>query len=678
MLAHLLSPVRALSQRLYFGQKFTVIFLLAILPSLVLLGLGARGSLQDIERDTAELRGLDALKSISALVTPAGLHRGLTSRALTGDSTVQPEIDSAAQAMDSGLAVLASPQLADLPGLAEPVAALADSWKNARTWQGKSPEANFEAHTAVLADTNDLLHRAGGESGLLLDPEAKAYFEIVTLVDQIPKLTEQIAQTRGGLSMLHGSDQEVDVAVRQIIMRLEQTSTTMRRIDTDLHLLGEDSPDTLKAIQPDWQAIQSSVHGLSIGLAAAGGQGAAQMKAHKADYFEQISTVLTSIQRFEDAQFTLLRTEVLGARLANERRAFALQLAAGAGLLSVVAWLVLGFARDMTSRISEVQAAVGRLGAGDFTERLEERGADQISVIARSLNQMSSSLGRLLTAIQTDAAEVLASATAISGASSQVASAADEQALTATHMAATVQELGVSIGQIAESAAEANDLAQSAGHAAQGGGQVIGDTVARVRNIAAKVEAASGTVSHLGEQAATISGIAEVIQGIADQTNLLALNAAIEAARAGEMGRGFAVVADEVRRLAERTSTATHEIVIMIENIQGGTRRAVEGMAAGVAEVQSGVLMAERAGSAIATIEATSIQVIDVASAISANLTSQSALARDVTERVGSIAKTSGQYSAAAASTAEASDQLRTLATGLERRLSAFRFHQGH
>ena len=291
---------------------------------------------------------------------------------------------------------------------------------------------------------------------------------------------------------------------------------------------------------------------------------------------------------------------------------------------------------------------------------------------------MSSSLGRLLTAIQTDAAEVLASATAISGASSQVASAADEQALTATHMAATVQELGVSIGQIAESAAEANDLAQSAGHAAQGGGQVIGDTVARVRNIAAKVEAASGTVSHLGEQAATISGIAEVIQGIADQTNLLALNAAIEAARAGEMGRGFAVVADEVRRLAERTSTATHEIVIMIENIQGGTRRAVEGMAAGVAEVQSGVLMAERAGSAIATIEATSIQVIDVASAISANLTSQSALARDVTERVGSIAKTSGQYSAAAASTAEASDQLRTLATGLERRLSAFRFHQGH
>ncbi len=56
----------------------------------------------------------------------------------------------------------------------------------------------------------------------------------------------------------------------------------------------------------------------------------------------------------------------------------------------------------------------------------------------------------------------------------------------------------------------------------------------------------------LSEDSLNISGVLDVIRGIADQTNLLALNAAIEAARAGDQGRGFAVVADEVRSLAQK------------------------------------------------------------------------------------------------------------------------------
>ena len=104
------------------------------------------------------------------------------------------------------------------------------------------------------------------------------------------------------------------------------------------------------------------------------------------------------------------------------------------------------------------------------------------------------------------------------------------------------------------------------------------------------------------ELSSQTSAITDIISNVADQTNLLALNAAMEAARAGEHGRGFAVVAAEVRKLAERSDTSAREIAGLIASVQERIAAAVQSMAEGASEVETGNHLAQEAGQALQSI----------------------------------------------------------------------------
>ena len=74
------------------------------------------------------------------------------------------------------------------------------------------------------------------------------------------------------------------------------------------------------------------------------------------------------------------------------------------------------------------------------------------------------------------------------------------------------------------------------------------------------------SMDEINEKVQAINEAIGVIDQIAFQTNILSLNAAVEAATAGEAGRGFAVVAGEVRNLATRSTQASKEIKILVED----------------------------------------------------------------------------------------------------------------
>ncbi len=157
----------------------------------------------------------------------------------------------------------------------------------------------------------------------------------------------------------------------------------------------------------------------------------------------------------------------------------------------------------------------------------------------------------------------------VNSANEKAASAADAS----EEASSTVQAVAVAAEQFH---ASANEIAQS-----------VSSTNASVDRAASEADNADQATKELTDAANSMSGIVELIQGIAGQINLLALNATIESARAGDAGRGFAVVASEVKALANQVAAATAQIDGEINNVQEVSQRVVGSLGRIGTEVQS-------------------------------------------------------------------------------------------
>ena len=304
----------------------------------------------------------------------------------------------------------------------------------------------------------------------------------------------------------------------------------------------------------------------------------------------------------------------------------------------------------------------GRIAEGDLSVAVPPAPAGSLIGAMRT---MRDGLRQTMTRMSENAVALSASAEQVASAAGQVAQRSSEQNDAAASMAAAIEEMSTSIGTVAESAKGAASTSTHSGATAEEGSGIVLEAAREMENIAQSVEGVSAAIRTLNQHAGEISSVVTVISEVAAQTNLLALNAAIEAARAGEQGRGFAVVADEVRKLAERTTTSTHEITSMIAGIQSSSSGAISAMDAAGTRVAVGVALARNAGTAIEKIRTEADQVLASVNEIADSLREQGAVTNDIANHVERIARMSEDNSALAGESASAASQLRSLAASM-------------
>ena len=316
---------------------------------------------------------------------------------------------------------------------------------------------------------------------------------------------------------------------------------------------------------------------------------------------------------------------------------------------------------------------LAEMARGDLTARVQAPYQGDHRLMKDSINQVGEALDNAMREVSEAVIATANASSQISSSTEQMAAGGEEQTNQTHEVASAVEEMAKTIIENSTNAATAAAVANQARESAEAGGKVVEGTVAGMKRIAAVVERSAETVRELGKSSDQIGEIVTVIEDIADQTNLLALNAAIEAARAGEQGRGFAVVADEVRKLAERTTKATKEIAGMIRKIQADTAGAVSSMEEGTKEVETGIGLADRAGTSLTEIVQVSQKVTDMVMQIASASEQQSKASEDISKNVEAISSVTTQTASGTRQIARAATELNGLTGNLSELIGRFR-----
>ena len=670
----LLAPGVALLDRLRFPLKFLLVGVIMFVPLLTLSWLLIDGGMKEVEGYKSERTGLTYISAIRPLLEHIAQHRGMSGAYLNGDQSFRRQMESKQAEVDAMFGRLGEVDrsLGQTLNTSDRLVALQREWDGLKrqVWQ-LSPPQSFAEHNRVVQQAIDLIEYVADTSGLILDPHLDSYYMMDLLVMQMPRLSEAMGQSRA-LAAGAAARGELDVDARiQLTIRLDRIRNIERALAHDLEVIARENPALAAGLAASHReagaAINSFASLLNDRLLEA-----SSITVTGAEIFASSTRAIDGVFSLYDQMLPAL-DNVFAERIRSGEQLLVLEAGIVLIVLLAVIYLFAAFYQAIMLSINHIAEGTKRMAGGDLTVQFKLQTRDEMQLIAKSFNDMSSSFHNLVAQVSSSTRQVASAAEELSAITAETDKGIRRQQHETDQVATAINEMTATVQEVAGSAASASEATRSAANEAGNGQKVVANTVERINRLAEEVGNASDTIRSLEKNSDKIGSVIDVISGIAEQTNLLALNAAIEAARAGEQGRGFAVVADEVRTLASRTQGATHEIQEMIEGLQVDARRAVEAMDKSAGQANEGVDAAAEAGAALQRITTAVNTIADMTAQIASAAEEQSAVSEEINRNISNISQISDNNATGSTQTSAASSQLASLSVELQQMLSRFR-----
>jgi methyl-accepting chemotaxis protein len=298
--------------------------------------------------------------------------------------------------------------------------------------------------------------------------------------------------------------------------------------------------------------------------------------------------------------------------------------------------------------ISKINSGLTAIAEGNLAYRMDGDWRGDFIRIKTTFNEILNSLCQTFANIDSASQQVNDGAIQVSNGAQALSQGATEQS--------------AAIAKLAEQVMEVSKQVDNNAKAVENTTVIVDQTTRQITSCNDEMNNMLASMNDIKKSSDEISKIIKVIDDIAFQTNILALNAAVEAARAGAAGKGFAVVADEVRNLAVKSAEAANQTTSLIENSIKAVKKG-SSIAKDTAEILDSI---------VKSAQGISVEIKNISDASNA----QAEAIKNINEGVEQISLVIQSNTATAEESAAASEELSGQSNLLKQKISKFKYER--
>ncbi len=664
----LFKPAKIVMDRVRYPIKFTIIFLVALIP-LVTLSLNL---ISNINEDVAFLKnervGTTYIQTIRQPMEQVQQHRGMMVAFLNGSTEFRDRILQKQTTIDQKLAKLKAVDstLGKQLGTENTVANMVQQWAYIKNnSMSRSAPETIKLHNELVAEMLNLIVKVADTSEITLDSKLDSHYMGSALVSGLPNLIENMGQARAI---------GAGVAAKGAFSS-PQKRTKLAVLSSNISLYADTLDAGLKAAYTANSAVGTVLATATDSHRNAIGKiqtllndellNSQTITTDSETVFRSATQAIDGAYRLYDALVPELDA-IFSGRIESKQSSLNLAIGSAVAIVVAIIYLFIGFYFSVRQSINQINDVTKKLSNGDLTAQVTLTARDEMGQIADSVNKMALNFNQMVQQISDSAGQLGNSSEELSVISAQNNQSIGAQKTQTEEVSMAMSEMKAAVQSVSESITNTATSAESANRDTADGREKVDSTIQAIQVLTEQIQQGASVIHQLEQDSKDISSVLDVIVGVAEQTNLLALNAAIEAARAGEHGRGFAVVADEVRTLAGRTQESTKEITQVIEKLQAGSNKAVGVMKKSQKDAEAVVSQATEAGASLSAISSSVARINQMSTDIAGAAEEQSVTAEQINQGILKIDEMTKETAIAAEQTTLASEKLALMASELK------------
>lgn len=375
-------PAVKLMDSLSYGKKFVVLGVLSLSVVLLLVA-ELYGNLHANVRDNqTELVGLQQLKTTAMALQLVQQHRDLVLGNRLGITEFLEPKNQKQQELDAVMHALVQ-ESADITDLQ----ALQALWQTLQAEANPSLEATTEAYAELIEKLNALSERQSEHALLFADNSVVMRHAVELITRQIPRVLENCAQLRSKSMIIAQQKSLSETQKLELLLLSRQNTQDLQGLEKRIAEANYVSPELMPFIQSITHNMQEVARFYDEHVIPDLLDEKYSIKA--AYLFSVVDMALnTSSMQVRHIIFPVLEKHVQ-AQLTKYQRLLYMTVCSPLALLVLIGYLAMGAHLSVMKIINKMFATAKAFAAGDFQQRMQQTGNDEIAHLAASFNEMA-------------------------------------------------------------------------------------------------------------------------------------------------------------------------------------------------------------------------------------------------------------------------------------------------